>query len=110
MLLGCSAGFLNSIKIKGSHTALKSGLVAGDEVFAAFEAAGTDATGETYEIADPGTEVSAVRSAVMTSCPFIPITPNPALCFFITAELDPHPIVWKGYWLPNCHGRLLGVR
>ena len=27
-LIGCSAGFLNSVKIKGSHTALKSGMVA----------------------------------------------------------------------------------
>ena len=25
-LLGCSAGFLNSVKIKGSHTAIKSGM------------------------------------------------------------------------------------
>jgi electron-transferring-flavoprotein dehydrogenase len=32
-LLGCSAGFLNSVKIKGSHTAMKSGMVAGEAVF-----------------------------------------------------------------------------
>jgi electron-transferring-flavoprotein dehydrogenase len=31
-LLGCSAGFLNAMKIKGSHTALKSGMVAADAV------------------------------------------------------------------------------
>ena len=30
MLLGCSAGFLNSVKIKGSHTAMKSGMVAAE--------------------------------------------------------------------------------
>eukprot|EP00591_Stephanopyxis_turris_P009152 CAMPEP_0195509062 /NCGR_PEP_ID=MMETSP0794_2-20130614/2095_1 /TAXON_ID=515487 /ORGANISM="Stephanopyxis turris, Strain CCMP 815" /LENGTH=590 /DNA_ID=CAMNT_0040636183 /DNA_START=429 /DNA_END=2201 /DNA_ORIENTATION=+ len=33
MLLGCSAGFLNSVKIKGSHTAIKSGTEAGNAVF-----------------------------------------------------------------------------
>jgi electron-transferring-flavoprotein dehydrogenase len=32
-LLGCSAGFLNSVKIKGSHTALASGRMAGEAVF-----------------------------------------------------------------------------
>ena len=32
-LLGCSAGLLNSVKIKGSHTAMKSGIVAGSVTF-----------------------------------------------------------------------------
>lgn len=32
-LLGCSAGFLNAVKIKGSHTALKSGMLAAESVF-----------------------------------------------------------------------------
>lgn len=31
-LIGCSAGFLNSVKIKGSHTALKSGMVAAEAI------------------------------------------------------------------------------
>ncbi|KCV68570.1 electron-transferring-flavoprotein dehydrogenase [Fonticula alba] len=33
MLLGCSAGFLNMAKIKGSHTAMKSGMLAAESVF-----------------------------------------------------------------------------
>jgi electron-transferring-flavoprotein dehydrogenase len=32
-LVGCSAGFLNAVKIKGSHTALKSGMLAAEAVF-----------------------------------------------------------------------------
>jgi len=32
-LIGCSAGFLNAVKIKGSHTALKSGMLAAEAVF-----------------------------------------------------------------------------
>jgi electron-transferring-flavoprotein dehydrogenase len=32
-LLGCAAGFLNSVKIKGTHTAIKSGMEAGKAVF-----------------------------------------------------------------------------
>jgi flavin-dependent dehydrogenase len=35
-LIGCSAGFLNVPKIKGSHTAMKSGIVAGEEAFRAL--------------------------------------------------------------------------
>jgi electron-transferring-flavoprotein dehydrogenase len=32
-LVGCAAGFLNAVKIKGSHTALKSGMLAAEAVF-----------------------------------------------------------------------------
>lgn len=35
-LIGCSAGFLNTPKIKGTHTAMKSGIVAGEEAFRAL--------------------------------------------------------------------------
>lgn len=35
-ILGCSAGFVNVPKIKGNHTAMKSGMVAADAVFAAL--------------------------------------------------------------------------
>ncbi|CAE7853480.1 ETFDH, partial [Symbiodinium microadriaticum] len=32
-LIGCSAGFLNSVKIKGTHTAMKSGMLAAEAIF-----------------------------------------------------------------------------
>jgi electron-transferring-flavoprotein dehydrogenase len=32
VLTGCSAGFLNVAKIKGSHTALKTGMLAGENI------------------------------------------------------------------------------
>lgn len=48
MLAGCSAGFLNSVKIKGSHTALKSGMVAGEEIFKALTSTDEEACAETY--------------------------------------------------------------
>ncbi|MEX2629694.1 MAG: electron transfer flavoprotein-ubiquinone oxidoreductase [Tistlia sp.] len=40
-LIGCSAGFLNVPKIKGSHTAMKTGMLAAEAAFAAL--AGGDA-------------------------------------------------------------------
>lgn len=33
VLVGCSAGFLNSAKIKGNHTAMKSGMIAAESIF-----------------------------------------------------------------------------
>ena len=32
-LIGCDAGTLNTPKIKGTHTAMKSGMIASEEVF-----------------------------------------------------------------------------
>jgi electron-transferring-flavoprotein dehydrogenase len=39
-LLGCAAGFLNSVKIKGTHGAIKSGSLAAESVHALFERGG----------------------------------------------------------------------
>jgi electron-transferring-flavoprotein dehydrogenase len=33
MLAGCGAGFLNVAKIKGSHNAMKTGMMAAEEIF-----------------------------------------------------------------------------
>src|SRR5690606_24777093 len=38
LLVGCDAGFLNGAKIKGTHTAMKSGLLAAEAVFDALAA------------------------------------------------------------------------
>ncbi len=40
LLAGCEAGFLNGAKIKGSHTAMKTGMLAAESVFAALRAGG----------------------------------------------------------------------
>ncbi|MBL8674433.1 MAG: 4Fe-4S dicluster domain-containing protein, partial [Rhodospirillales bacterium] len=39
-LIGCSAGFVNVPRIKGSHNAMKSGMLAADAAFAALKAGG----------------------------------------------------------------------
>jgi len=33
MLVGCSAGFVNNLRIKGVHTAMKSGILAAEAVY-----------------------------------------------------------------------------
>merc|ERR1711998_402134 len=46
MMAGCSAGFLNVPKIKGSHTALKTGMLAGEEAAKHLLEGGDDAAAE----------------------------------------------------------------
>jgi electron-transferring-flavoprotein dehydrogenase len=45
-LIGCSAGFVNVPRIKGTHTAMKSGMLAAE---AAFEALGADRSADTLD-------------------------------------------------------------
>jgi len=51
LLVGCDAGFLNPAKIKGSHAALKSGMLAAETIFAAIglEGAAADAELAAYD-------------------------------------------------------------
>jgi len=51
MLVGCGAGFLNGVKIKGAHTAMKTGMLAAESVHAAL-AAGDDGQGVLDSYAD----------------------------------------------------------
>ena len=41
-LIGCSAGFLNAVKIKGSHTAMKSGMLAAEALFPHYASNATE--------------------------------------------------------------------
>jgi electron-transferring-flavoprotein dehydrogenase len=41
-LIGCSAGFVNVPRIKGSHNAMKTGMLAAEEAFKALEAGGSN--------------------------------------------------------------------
>ncbi|RDV27389.1 electron transfer flavoprotein-ubiquinone oxidoreductase [Alteromonas aestuariivivens] len=42
LLIGCNAGTLNFAKIKGNHTAMKSGMLAAESVFSALQQASSD--------------------------------------------------------------------
>lgn len=51
MLVGCGAGFLNGVKIKGAHTAIKTGMLAAESVQKAL-AAGDSAAAELVDFDD----------------------------------------------------------
>ena len=42
LLAGCEAGFLNGAKIKGTHTAMKTGMLAAEAIYAALQSAEDD--------------------------------------------------------------------
>jgi len=56
-LVGCSAGFMNVPKIKGTHTAMKSAMLAAESVFAKIQAG--DSTTEGVEPADYETNLKS---------------------------------------------------
>jgi electron-transferring-flavoprotein dehydrogenase len=49
-LIGCSAGFLNSVKIKGTHTAMKSGMIAAEALYPLLTAKGEENTVLTTQV------------------------------------------------------------
>jgi electron-transferring-flavoprotein dehydrogenase len=64
-LIGCAAGFVNVPKIKGNHTAMKSGMLAGEAVFDAIVAGNRpalDAYPAAFEASWAHEELHAVRN------------------------------------------------
>ena len=61
VLVGCSAGFVNVAKIKGSHTALKTGMLAADEIYGAL--AGTEEDDEATQGLNLESYDAAVRGS-----------------------------------------------
>ena len=51
VLVGCDAGFLNGVKIKGAHTAVKSGMLAADAIYEALGAETAPDVLDSYETA-----------------------------------------------------------
>jgi len=67
-LIGCAAGFVNVPRIKGSHTAMKSGMMAADAAFAALSAGSEgrnelSAYTEAFEASWVYKELETVRNA-----------------------------------------------
>jgi electron-transferring-flavoprotein dehydrogenase len=61
-LIGCAAGFLNVPKIKGSHTAMKSGMVAAEAVFRRLAGDGAAEVGQALKESWVWDELRRVRN------------------------------------------------
>ena len=62
-LIGCSAGFVNVPRIKGSHTAIKSGMLAAE---AAFEAIAKDRRNDVLDSYEPSVRSSWIAAELKT--------------------------------------------
>lgn len=66
LLIGCDAGTLNAVKIKGNHTAMKSGILAAEEIMAAMatEAPAADLIGYETRVSQSwlGKELKSTRN------------------------------------------------
>jgi len=72
LLVGCEAGLLNGVKIKGSHTAMKSGMLAADAILAALAAPGAaNATLDSYPASMRNSWVCAELRAARNFSPAI---------------------------------------
>lgn len=70
-LIGCSAGFVNVPRIKGSHTAMKTGMMAAEAAFAAIQAGrGSDTLAE-YQSAYDSSWVEAELRGVRNVLPLV---------------------------------------
>jgi len=67
MFLGCSAGFLNSVKIKGSHCAIKSGIEAAEAVFQALTEQDCQSVADAGEITSPQLDVTRYDANIKDS-------------------------------------------
>ena len=67
-IVGCSAGFLNAVKIKGSHTAMKSGMLAAEAIFPHLAEAAkvAEETGDSAVEYEP-IEIPAYETALRSS-------------------------------------------
>ncbi|CAK4131375.1 unnamed protein product [Aphanomyces euteiches] len=68
-LIGCSAGFLNSVKIKGTHTAMKSGMLAAEAAYEALTTSGLEPVAVTgaIEETEPVVDISSYEKAIESS-------------------------------------------
>jgi electron-transferring-flavoprotein dehydrogenase len=70
VLAGCAAGFVNVPRIKGSHNALKTGMLAAESVFEALKAGRARDTVESYEAAYAKSWVARELRLVCNAMPF----------------------------------------
>nr|WP_207791066.1 electron transfer flavoprotein-ubiquinone oxidoreductase [Pacificimonas flava] len=70
-LVGCAAGFLNVPRIKGTHTAMKSGMMAAEAVFAAVQAGRAQDELTAYQEAYDHSWVKAELKKVRNTVPLV---------------------------------------
>jgi len=104
-LIGCSAGFVNVPRIKGSHTAMKSGMLAADAAAAAIAAGrGGDSLGE-YDAAVRDSWIAKELKLVQNAEPMIAKWGGDLGTIFAGADMWLRTLFGFGLWKPMKHHR-----
>lgn len=94
-LIGCDAGFLNMARIKGSHTAIKSGMLAAE---AAFGALSQDRQYDELTDFSQGFEQSWLRDELYKARNFKPWLKKPFYFGMLMAGIDQAILRGKAMW------------
>lgn len=97
-LIGCEAGFLNAARIKGSHAAIKSGMLAADAAFDALTAGRSHDVLSAYPTAF---ESSWLREELNRSWNFKPLMDLGLLSGSVLFGID--QLLLRGRWSPRLH-------
>lgn len=100
LLIGCDAGTLNVAKIKGSHTAMKSGLLAAEAIAEAFTQSIRN------RITKPSLRIHGCMKNLVTHVTLVRTFTNSAACW--AAHFPPSNTICGSLWLRNqYHGQSL---
>jgi electron-transferring-flavoprotein dehydrogenase len=100
-LIGCDAGFLNASRIKGSHAAIKTGMLAAE---AAFEAVGAGRSGDTLDAYPAAFKASWLHDELYRARNFKPMMSKGLWTGTLLVGID--QVVFKGkapWTLHNTH-------
>jgi electron-transferring-flavoprotein dehydrogenase len=100
-LIGCAAGFLNASRIKGSHAAIKTGMLAAE---AAFEAVGAGRSGDTLDAYPAAFKASWLHDELYRARNFKPMMSKGLWTGTLLVGID--QVVFKGkapWTLHNTH-------
>ena len=104
-LIGCSAGFVNVPRIKGSHTAMKSGMLAAEAAAAAIAAGrAADALGE-YDAAVRASWIAKELKLVQNAEPMVAKWGGDLGTLFAGADMWLRTLFGFGLWKPMKHHR-----
>ncbi|MGH6787041.1 MAG: FAD-binding protein, partial [Novosphingobium sp.] len=102
-LIGCSAGFLNVPRIKGSHTAMKSGMLAAEAIAAALGAGRTHDALDEYDAAVRASWIAKELKLVQNAEPLVAKWGGDVGTVLAGADMWLRTLFGFGVWKPMAH-------
>ena len=104
-LIGCSAGFVNVPRIKGSHTAMKSGMLAAESIAAAIAAGRANDSMAEYDAAVRDSWIAKELKLVQNAEPMIAKWGGDLGTILAGADMWLRTLFGFGVWKPMKHHR-----